>query len=429
MKNFPHQYSDINRFRGTLDIIRELTQRAGNVLDNGVLGYELARAGVYHFRGSVTDLEARIQLEQRKPRGKQGARTAAREGRRTLELLGLVNAMGAVTASGTDILEMPAGSAEEVLIWRRSLIAMSLMDDAANVSHPMRILLRLLADHGPLARIELALALEAQDDGEVEYRRLVSLLPVRDAIDRGALQISQSMLDNAVKILPALTLQLGMAVDRGDGLLAITEIGEAALRFDCQVGDIAIEQREQQPRRTARRGRPIVAGRHMLPGIGDFVGLSRAEQIEAMRLRSERTARHEDVVQKIAAAFRLNFEVLEDTLSYDVLLVPRNQRDIHILLEIKTLDLDEVAQTNRAVGQLFWYLWQYVRPTYDDARIELGVIFDRAPSDETSSYLQSLSIASFYCEGLRLEGCNDGARELLPQARDVPEDYATPEGG
>ncbi len=432
MKNFPHQYSELSRFRGTLEILSDLRAGAQNVLDNGVLGYELARAGVYKFRGDVPDLEARIAVERQKPEGRQGARTAAREGRRTLRLLGFIDATGALTASGTQLLEEAPGSAGEVLIWRQAVMALSLPDEQGNVSHPMRILLRLLADRGPLARIELALALEARDDGDVEYARVLSLIPIRVAIEREVLPVSKSVVDNAVKILPALALHLGLAADRGDDLLAITEIGDAVLRQDFQFGDIMIATSEGPPharrRRVGARKREIVAGQRRPLELAEYETLTRDEQIETLRLRMERTTRHDDVVNKVAAAFREGFHVYEDRASYDALLVPQALPNDHFLLEIKTLDLDEVAQTNRAVGQLSWYLWGYVTPEYENVTVRLGVVFDRRPSEEICRYLQSLSIGVFCCTDLQIEACNDMARLLVPNQRAVPPNYATPEG-
>jgi hypothetical protein len=317
-----------------------------------------------------------------------------------------------------------------MLIWRQSLIELSLVGEAGSISHPMRILLRLLFDRGPLARINLALALEARDDSAAEYERILSLLPIRDAIQRGELHVSHSMLDNAVKILPAFALQLGMALDRGDDLLIITEIGEALLRLNYQAGDVAVrlELGARVPRRVARPGRAVEPRDRIVPQVANFAGLSLSEQIDAIRLQMERTARHEVVVQKVVAAFQGDFAVLEDRNSYDVLLVPHDQGNSYMLLEVKTLDLDEITQTNRAVGQLLWYLWQYVSLAYPNVEIRLGVVFDRRPSNEVSSYLENLSIACIYCEELRFEACNDAARELLPDPRDIPENYAAPPG-
>lgn len=474
MKNFPHQYNELARFRKTLEAIRDLGRQGRNVLDDGVLGYQLVRSDVYRFRGEAPDLEARIAQEQRKPEGNQGPRTAARDGRRTLQLLGFIDGQGALTDTGELLLQYAQGSPEETNLWRQAVMAMRVEADG-NISHPMRILLRILADRGPLARGELALALEAKDDGEVEFQRVIGLipiqqakqrgdifvadsqrdidrakalkatdagseeyerlLPVREALDRGAMVVTQANLANSVKILPALALQLGLAMDQGDELMAITEVGSALYRADFQFGDIAAAA--EAPRREkangARRRRPAGNVRKIVPGEepppfdpAAFAARSREEQIETIRLRNERTKRHQEVVQQLAAAFNDRFEVLEDPDSFDALLMPMEGGLGQHLFEVKTLDLDEVDQTNRAVAQLFWYRWAKLPPEADAANVSLGVVYDRNPTEDTCRYLQSLGIGAFSCCDGRIEACNDAALALCREPLAVPSDYAAP---
>lgn len=474
MKNFPHQYNELGRFRRTLTAIARLREQGRNVLDDGVLGYQLVRDGVYGFRGDVPDLEARIAQELRKPEGNQGPRTAARDGRRTLQLLGFIDASGALTDTGALLLQCAQGSPEEINLWRQAVMTMR-VDADGNVSHPMRILLRILADRGPLPRGELALALEAKDDGEAEYERVLRLVPIEDAklrgdvfvaasqrdidrarnlrptdaeteeyqrllpikraIDRGAMVVTQANLANSVKILPALALQLGLAIDEGDDLIAISEIGATLYRADFQFGEIAVPIETAQPRqangaRTRRVGsnrRRIIPGQLPPPFDAEtFSARSREEQIETIRLRNERTQRHEDVVHQLAAAFRDRFEVFEDPDSFDALLIPGQTALGHHLLEVKTLDLDEVDQTNRAVAQLFWYRWAKLPADVDATDLRLGVVYDRRPSEDTCRYLQSLNIGAFVCTDLKIEACNEAGFALCPRPVVVPEDYAQP---
>lgn len=432
MKNFPHQYSELARFRDTLELVRDLQVRGDNVFDDGVLGYALARARIYQFRGDAPDLERRIEEEQRKPPGDQGARTAARESRRTLQLFGFLDANGALTEAGAALLQEAPGTENEIRIWRQAVVNIALADAQGNVSHPMRILLRILADRGPLPRIELALAFEAVDDSQGEYERVLSLLPVRDAIARGALAVTEHMLNNSVKILPALALHLGLVADRGDDLLAITEAGGMLLRSGFQFGDVAVTPAPANPPIRRRRVGPrkrLVQGRGGTTSAAqDFAALTPDEQAEAVRLRLERTTRHNDVVAQVAAAFRERFAVYEDPASYDALLVPRNHPADCYLLEVKTLDLDEVAQTNRAIGQLSWYLWAYVRPEYPDGIVHFGIVYDREPTDETCRFLESLGIGAYACNDLAISPCNGTAKRLISERIGVPGDYATPEG-
>jgi hypothetical protein len=436
MKNFPHQYSELARFRRTLAIVKDLLDDGGDISDDVVLGYGLARAGVYNFQGEVPDLEARIREEMEKPARNQGARTAARDGRRSLDLFGFIDFVdrnGRLTEAGTALLAQAEGSNQELIIWREAVIAMRVADkDGRNVSHPMRILLRLLADHGPLSRGELALALEANDDGEAEYERIVGLIPIAKAITEGRLQVTSNNLANAVKILPALALQLRLAIDLGDERMEISEDGDRLYKAAYQFAELAPPATPARATTNGKGGGKRRAGigvRKVRPGkVPDIdpatlATLSPEEQIEIARLRVERTKRHQEVVFQVSAAFAHEFEVLEDRLSFDALLVPSKPDAVHFLLEIKTLELDEINQTMRAVGQLPWYAW-VIKDDYAGKDIIQGVVYDRTPSDEICAYLDALHLGAFSCVDLKISACNSAAHALCPEPVDVPANYA-----
>ncbi len=429
MKNFPHQYTELSKFRETLSAISNLHLNGADVLDDGVLGYALARAGIYRFRGTVPDIEIRINAELQKPRGDQGARTAARDVRRTLALLGFLNSDGRLTATGDLALNLPIGSPEATNLWRQAVIALEVSDSDGDVSHPMRILLRLLADQGPLPRIETALSLEPKDDGQAEYDRIKQLIPVRTAIENQKISVSNSTLNNAVKILPALALQLGLVSEDHEHRLQITESGEILLRSSFQFGNVALASTPAFTLNNQTRRRPTVADHRKITSgtfspfdSNSITGLSREEQIDAARLSHERTGRHQIVVGQVAAAFADEYEVYENRFSYDALLVPRVAQSLHFLLEIKTLDLDEVDQTNRAVAQLFWYSWAKIPDIYRDETIVMGVVYDRPPSETTASYLESLGIAAFACFESQITASNERARLLCASPRQIPTD-------
>src|ERR1700674_125305 len=140
MKNFPHQYNELPKLRGSLAAVRELNGEGANVADDGVLGYRLARRGFYTFRHFDGNLEGRIAQEQAKPIGDQGARTAAREIRRTLRYLGLIDALLALTEVGNQLLAANQGSPEELSVWQATIAGLELLDSNGDLSHPICIL-------------------------------------------------------------------------------------------------------------------------------------------------------------------------------------------------------------------------------------------------------------------------------------------------
>jgi hypothetical protein len=339
-------------------------------------------------------------------------------------MLGFIDAIGVLTDTGELLLQCKQGDSTETNLWRQAVIAMR-VEENGKVSHPMRILLRILAERGPLPRQELALALEAEDDGEAEFERVLGLIPIEVARARGALDVTQAVLANAVKVLPPLALHLGLASKRGKDLV-ISEEGSALCNAAFQFGDIvplAATSRRQRARgespRRAANVREIVPGEEPPPfDPAAFVARSPEEQVETIRVLHERTKRHEGVVQQLAAAFRDRFEAYEDRASFDALLVPKECRSGPHLLEVKTLDLDEVDQTNRAVAQLFWYRWAKF-PEAERSRLSLGVVYDEKPTEDTCSYLQDLGIGAFVCCERRIEACNDAALSLCPEPLSV----------
>src|SRR6266568_5381058 len=164
MKNFPHQVNELAKLRRSLAEI-------------GHLNVQWANVGVYTFRGLVGPLAQRIAAEQQKPIGSQGARTAAREIRRTLRYLGLIDQQLVVTAEGTQLLNAAQGSPQELAVWQDAILGLELPDGAGNLSHPICILLRLVDSFGQLQREDMALVLEAVDDSQAEFQRIVALVP------------------------------------------------------------------------------------------------------------------------------------------------------------------------------------------------------------------------------------------------------------
>ena len=303
VKNFPHQYNRFSLLRRTLATIADLNRAGSNVADDGVLGYQLARRGVYTFRALQGNLEDRIRAEQRKPEGSQGARTAAREIRRTLRYLDFLDNGLQVTPAGEQLLKSAEGSPEERAIWQVALMNMPL-DDQGDVSHPVRILLRLVEHSGQLAREEMALALEARDDSDAEFQRILGLVPVRQAIQAGTLNTTKYQADNAVKILPSFAEQAGLIV-RPDPFspYTLTAAGQTALGAGLATGPVAVRPQPAPP----RQARPAQGGVQTLPAdprmpaaATSIAALSPEEQAAAARLRFERTARHQMLLGKVA---------------------------------------------------------------------------------------------------------------------------------
>ncbi len=392
--------------------------------DDGVLGYRLARRGFYTFRHFDGNLEGRIAQEQAKPIGDQGARTAAREIRRTLRYLGLIDALLALTEVGNQLLAANQGSPEELSVWQATIAGLELLDSNGDLSHPICILLRLVGHFGQLQREDLALALEALDDSQNEFQRIVNLVPARDAIDRGDLQVSEFQLANSIKILPALAEQAGF-ITRLDQAhpYALTQAGQLALDACLIEGPIGGAVVAPQPQGAGPAPGPGPQPVRQLPqdpttpaALGPQAGagaLTAEQQQAAMRLRFERTARHQRVVKNLADQLRDGLNLYEGTTSFDVVALREAvPEDPLLLVEVKTLGTDAITQTRLAVGQLLYYENTVVSPRWPGREVLKAAVFDGPIPQELREFLDWLGIGGFrVAEGV-IEALNARAEEI-----------------
>jgi hypothetical protein len=419
VKNFPHQYSDFAKLRGTLATISDLNAAGQDVGDDGVLGYELTRRGINTLRERPDlPLEDRIALIQRRPSGSQGPRTAAREMRRTLLYLGWLDDAWRIRDEGRAFLATDFGSEGERAMWQRALLELSLEDTDGNVSHPIRILLRLVQDHQIVERQGAELALEARDDSDDEYQRVSALVSLPETERIAAIGSSEAAVRDARKILPAFAEQANL-IHRASrsAPYTLTEAGIAALGegFESR----RIDLRDGREARTGRRARgaPRTARsdqiRRVAPADPEaWRSLSHEEQIAATRLRFERTVRHQNLVARLLEIFQTHEgECFEDTASFDFTYVPSAGAPI-VVFEVKTLEADELTQTRLAVGQLLSYEFLNVRPRWPDRDIALAVVYEREVDPELVEFLDAIHIAAMVLDDGGLRPLNDTAREL-----------------
>jgi hypothetical protein len=407
VKNFPHQYNDLRKLRSTLEIVRDLRDAGSDADDDGILGYELARRRVYGFRGfdytgddAAVDerLASRIVEEQAKPSGKQGARTAAREMRRTLRYLGWLDQAGEVTPAGEAVLASVEGSDEELILMQQAIASIAVEDRDGHRSHPVQILLRLIDDVALYSRDGMELALEAKDDSTVEFRRIVELAGLADADRERALKAlgwTASQLANAVKILPAFAQQSGLITADGTGQIILTDAGRRAV--GRAGGNIATPPPGERPPRRVRRRSTAVRTRNAKQ-VGQPRRLLAAErrvltpeeQARAAELLYERTERHQELVRDFAQAC-VPAEFFEDAAAYD-LVVDLDSVAPVVLTEVKTIAGDAESQLRSAVGQLTYYEYFAVRNDFPGRDVRKLAVVDDHGSGELADYLQANGI-------------------------------------
>lgn len=412
MKNFPHQYNDLGKLRTALSSFDALVTAGTDVRSDEVYGYDLARKGVYEFRGLEGGLEERIQFELRKPRSRQGAQTAARETRRTLRALGFVtdSPTWAVTGAGRSVLATQPGSVDERLAWQSALLQLTATSAQGDVSHPVAIFLRLLSEVGSVSHRDASLILEPTDDSNAEFQRTLGLLGQTDESILESTGSSRAQFDNARKILPALAAKVGFVETDEAGNYVLTDDGVdvAANIIGNGGGGAEGPPPVERPRRVARPRPRRGAGVAEVAEGGDVYVPTPAElQMRMQRLR-ERTARHELAVDHLDGLVEEGLEGIEDPGSFD--LVVLKEGIVH-LFEVKTLEADARVQARRAIGQLAEYTHFVVPEHWPNAEVRRYVVFDASPSDEVIGFLEAEGIGVLVLTGDGITAGNERARE------------------
>ncbi|KUM39002.1 hypothetical protein [Arthrobacter sp. EpRS71] len=448
MKNYPNQATTFERIRNTLQTIASLNARQANTLDDGILGYELAARKFYTFRGidyataTPQDIQARIKLEKAKPGGNQGARTNARELRRTLIDFKWVDTEGVVTPLGQQLLGTQPGSPLERDLLADALIQLTITDTGNRTSSPVMIMLHLLFVDPSPHRAGLELMLEANDDSAGERFRVQELYKtfvIMPAAWRATrLHVTPFQLANATKVFPTLAKYAGLVTEDAQGTYHLAPSGMKAVAGHWtpvgsqgyQASTLPVPPPPAVPpvptpppgrRRTQRRitgGQERDANNVGSHGVNRTLpdGLTPDQQADAQNRLNERMDNHQDLVKYFASCILAGEGTFyEDNTSYD-LVWKSNTSDVAHVFEMKTIDSDADAQVIRAVGQLHYYAHFNVAVRFKDNPKTKTIVVDGDLHDDLRGFLTAQSIGAIMAvEGQPLEALNSLGQEVLDQ--------------
>lgn len=354
MKNFPHQFNNLGKLQAALALAAALIERDEDIASDQIYGEALARAGVYSFRGKLP-IEEALRRERRKPRASRGTETAARDIRRFLTLCGFIQIdagkRGYVISNRGKQLLTASQSVLQRSFWREALLNLALSDAAGNISHPYRILLRLVNDFPGIETSKLMLALEAKDDSSTEYERVSEL--ANTSMDQivSALGASSFQARNAVKILPAIADQLRDIVR--EGYHSFPDEPRLVTEDTLQLESMALQNEGRGLR--VQTGRPVTP--EIIAGDPQFSGTvsTTIELADAIEVSRKRMREHQEAVRSLAGILdRESYQLFE--FPFDCLGFKPEQGSL--LVEVKTLDgsaRDERKQAERALGQVKGY--------------------------------------------------------------------------
>lgn len=378
MKNFPHQFNDLDKLFNALLAIKQLIEEETALKDDN-FGELLTRNEIYTYRDKTLSIDEFLAQEETKPRASRGYLTVARDIRRLFQLLGFLivfeDKSGQLSPAAIQLIASPTLEIKKEL-WKNAFMQLGLEGTDGEISHPYRILLKLIQDKAGIETKKLMLALEAENDSLEEYERIIALSEktLEEIIrDTGT---SNSMARNAVKILPAIAEQLGDITRQNNRAFPIGRIVITEDEISTEIPEEAVNQ-EGVPYSQYRQVTSDSIAKD--PIFNEVSGVS-IDLTESIRIRQDRLALHQQIVRKLGLLCEeRGFDLYEG--KFDCLASnPENT----LLFEVKTIKdnmSDQEKQTVKGVGQLKYYNFSIVHKQMGIAdRLEF-IVYSQQPNN------------------------------------------------
>jgi hypothetical protein len=272
-------------------------------------------------------------------------------------------------------------------LWREAMFHLQLPDNLGHVSHPYRIMMRLVADRPGIQTIKLLLALESRDDSAAEYARISALADLAPGDIIAQLGISGSTAQNAIKILPAIGVQVDDIARQNNCVFAVIHKGATE---DSLIEEGEPEYAKSQPSALVAVNAEDISP---LPDFGDTVPSS-VDLSAAIEIRKLRTIKHHNAVVDIAKVLGSNGYTLYKN-PFDCLGFKATTGAI--LIEMKTLDgspSDERSQSEKALGQLRGYSFFNVPADKKAPKLVEIAAYSERPSAAMIDFMRNNAVCS-----------------------------------
>lgn len=417
MKGFPNQIADLGKLAQGMRCIAQMIADELNPRDDEVLGEALLRARVIRPGRRGETLQQYLRVQRQKPRSGQSFQTSARLLRELYRLLGLIDDVEGrvnVTAEGLQAATFagqPLGPVQ-IGFWRRRICNLRHSGGDPTESHPYRVLLRLIGQRPGVTRAKCPLALVARDDSAEELERIVALARLTEDRIRARIRVTKSTWNNAKKVLPKFAEQLGDVIKDGQQyrLAGGPQHGcEEHAEDPAQTVEAPLERRRHAAAgRQPRGSRAVTAATIGMAGLGgnDEVtvppDLDPAAAAAAIRLRLDRTQRHQILLRALAARFQAaGMNLFENP--FDALGVLERFGN---LVEVKTLDGTQDDERERVRDSLAQLLYYEGFPTASLAGLAIHKIacFEGPISAAHQAWLNQFGIATIWLVDGRFAG-------------------------
>ena len=393
MKNFPHQFNDLKKLFNALAIAKKLVDSDTPLLDEN-FGRQLTREGIYTYRDRSLSIDEYLEREQKKPAANRGYLTVSRDIRRFFELLGFLTVFPDKKAKLNPAAKQLLGTESADLrkeLWKNAMLQLGLEGTDGEISHPYRILLKIVNTFPGIETPKLMLALEAENDSEEEFERISALaqLSINEIIQETG--TSASMAANAIKILPGIAEQLN-DIERISN--RVYPVGHIIVTED----EISTEEGPDVPQKEHVAFKQVTSGDIAKDPIINVVSSVSIDLSNAIKIRQNRLAEHQEIVRLLAilnekCGFRL-FEGKFDCLGI--------KGDAALLYEVKTIlesAIDQEKQTVKGVGQLKYYKFSIVGKQMGISNIKEMLVFSRKPGSELIEFCTAENVAVIWREG------------------------------
>lgn len=400
MKNFPHQFNNLTKLYKALAFAKELIRNQTPLTDQN-FGERLTREGIYTYRDKSLSIDEFLAREQEKQASDRGYLTVSRDIRRFFELLGFITVFPDKTAKLSPAANQLLRTASEDIrkeLWKNALLQLGLEGTDGEISHPYRILLKLVNTFPGIETTKLMLALEAENDSEEEFERISNLAQKTIEQIIADTRTMESMSANAVKILPGIAEQLG-DIERTNN--RAYPIGRLVITED------EITTEEQPARRMKANFRETSAeGIARDPNLNVVSSVS-IDLAEAIRTRQRRLAEHQEIVRQLAELnARHEFKLFEG--KFDCLAI---KDDTALLYEVKTIlstASDEEKQTVKGVGQLKYYKFSIVHKQMGYSKTKEVLVFSSKPDSGIIEFCSAENISVVWRNGKAFQIYNNG---------------------